>query len=554
MSTAALTEIASYDSAHVATMNALSGGQMTLFNKAFRATRNYSLQHIRSTKHNSTTGGQDAAEYSFAFDRVMDGDLVTGAYLEVQLPALDTESGTKLPTYVWAVGYALINHADFMMGGKLVERLQGDYMEMRSELHQPAGRTLQEQVFKLDRVTVPELSVASQSPITLYVPLPFFFTHGPHCVLPIGKSFQGRFNNMAVTIDVTTRAIREIAQALPVNDDTTTVTIPKPLGKTDELSWNDIKIQLYVSVVYLERQDSEQFFSNGGRYRAICTTVQSLTDSSTAPRSFSQQTYKQSKIPFRYPVKCLMWAIADDTRVPGRSLQVAASTTGLDNNSTGSEIANGRLEADIPYTSGMAKLFGQKASHLVLTDGAKSYTTDWNSKMSTVKMLDSSAEASGADHTPIYSSKDVREWRNDGNNECLHLIGNRFDYRAHDGQKEVDSMKSISLKLANQARWDEHLGTPVHESPEMYFRVVQGLQHFRRVPRKGIYLYSFAQQASNPLPTGTVNFTKITDKDLQVVTNTTNASKLIMYAESLNIFTLDARQGFAGMEVGSHDQ
>jgi hypothetical protein len=544
MSTAALTEIASYDSAHVATMNALSGGQMTLFNKAFRATRNYSLQHIRSTKHNSTTGGQDAAEYSFAFDRVMDGDLVTGAYLEVQLPALDTESGTKLPTYVWAVGYALINHADFMMGGKLVERLQGDYMEMRSELHQPAGRTLQEQVFKLDRVTVPELSVASQSPITLYVPLPFFFTHGPHCVLPIGKSFQGRFNNMAVTIDVTTRAIREIAQALPVNSDTTTVAIPKPLGKADELSWNDIKIQLYVSVVYLERQDSEQFFSNGGRYRAICTTVQSLTDSSTAPRSFSQQTYKQSKIPFRYPVKCLMWAIADDTRVPGRSLQAATHTTGQ------TSLSAAREEADTPYTSGMAKLFGQKASHYVVSDdNTISYNTDWNSKMSTVKMLHLQDSV-----TPIYSSKDVREWRNDGNNECLHLIGNRFDYRAHDGEKEVDSMKSISLKLANQARWDEHLGTPVHESPEMYFRVVQGLQHFRRVPRKGIYLYSFAQQASNPLPTGTVNFTKITDKDLQVVTNTTNASKLIMYAESLNIFTLDARQGFAGMEVGSHDQ
>ena len=79
-------------------------------------------------------------------------------------------------------------------------------------------------------------------------------------------------------------------------------------------------------------------------------------------------------------------------------------------------------------------------------------------------------------------------------------------------------MKSISLKLANQDRWSQELGTPASAVPT-YFRTVQPVTHCNRVPRKGIYAYSFAQNASSAMPSGACNFTRIYNKDLVVTTN-----------------------------------
>ena len=138
---------------------------------------------------------------------------------------------------------------------------------------------------------------------------------------------------------------------------------------------------------------------------------------------------------------------------------------------------------------------------------------------------------------PLRSSGDVKEWRADGQAGALFLPGNRFDYRAAENGVECEPVKTFSLKLNAQERVNTNL-------QPSYLRTVQTLA-FNNRPRKGIYTYSFALDSSSPYPTGTVNFSRIHNRDLRITANGNHGApysvkELILYAESINIFEIAA--------------
>ena len=85
--------------------------------------------------------------------------------------------------------------------------------------------------------------------------------------------------------------------------------------------------------------------------------------------------------------------------------------------------------------------------------------------------------------------------------------------------------------------------------PINYFRLVQPFLHFTRVPRKHIYVYSFALRPEEHQPSGTINFSRIDNSQLavyfsnQIPAGTSAASQLFLYAVNYNVLRIMSGMG-----------
>jgi hypothetical protein len=485
-----------------------TAGQISLFGKGFRSVRNFAIEYRRSQFAAQSLHGTAAQEISFNLEGVLLGDFINKCHLEIKLPPLQDTADTDLASWVWAVGYAMIESVALNIEGQEVERLSGDYCELYDELHRKPGQAIRETIFKYDNVTVPELAALSKQAHTLYIPIPFFFTHGPACVLPIGKNFDKIVKrHVKVEVQLNLRSIADFAIALPNDDDATTIGIPKCANTGQSLEWGDIKIQLYVQQVFLEDDEANSMWQGYG-YRAMASTVQSLnTIGQPYPTFDANGVFDRKKLPLKFPTKNIIFAIADRERL-GRN--IANHVEPFSNN------------------TGVSRIFGERSSHKLSND---TYATDWNSRGTGQKTLDTLD--TGTINHAYHTSNDVREWRSDGQCGSIFLPCNRFDYRSFDTTDgEVEPVNSISLKLNGQERINQLL----HPS---YLRTVQSL-HFKNQPRKGIYCYSFALDSSSPLPTGSINLSRVNNRDLRITINgtSTDSRELALYSEHLNIFEI----------------
>tara|TARA_R110002074_G_scaffold1222_2_gene7335 strand:+ start:6376 stop:8277 length:1902 start_codon:yes stop_codon:yes gene_type:complete len=364
------------------------------------------------------------------------------------------------------------------------------------------------------------------------------------------------------------------------------------------LDWKDIKLQLWLSMVLLDDDAAKRLYVQGGkhRYQALTTTAIPLAADADSSVTISDGARALTNLQMLAPIKNLMWAIGDKKRTDAMP--------------TSSGFAAG--DPFTGDSQGVRKLMGsrmnssQTMKYLSVDDqnNGLTYETnfrnfnshvdsehiniDWNTPREGSKVIATLASAVGTGdkvtgkalytypvhtgHTPdghyahndaditgthqsyitgseIRSSKSPKTWRNDGLAGCQFLPGNRFDYRAHDTASEVEPIKSIVLKLNGKDRWDLASASPA-SGRASHFRLVQPMAHFNRVPRKGIYAYSFCKDASSPKPTGHVNLQNIRGKDLQVVLNSQAPSELIMYGETVNILTLDFEKQDFSMAFG----
>lgn len=552
---AAGVDLAAYASVHTTALKQLAVGSLNLWDKGYRAVRNFALEPRRALQSTETGKSDSEQDMTFEVHDTVSGDLVTGAFLEVRVPALQAATEDYLPTYVWGLGFALVARVQVEMGGDLVEETYGDYFEMAQELHSPAGRTF-ESVFKLDRVTLPELSELSTRSVAsddtcmvLYVPLRVFFARSAQCHLPLVLLKK---LGVRTQIRIVFRSLRDLAFDLPTLTGITSIGLPNCKRTGTPLSYSHFRFRLWVNTVLLEEDEARAIVAPDGSgkmgYSALVTTVQSLNSNTAGPfEDFEGNLVQKPQFQFRHPVKLLMWAIRDK-KATGEDARTGLHATSADPFST--EVSVRSLHGARAQVLG-AVTVGDAAAQAAGTKANKE-DCDWNvHRVGSVAMnvagADSGDVASNAAGVGLTStSKDVKQWRADGLGGCIHLPGNRFDYRAVSAAgQETEPLNSIVLKLANQPRWNQELA-----SSSQYFRHVQ-MQHCARQARKGIHAYSFAVSASAAVPTGSANFTKIYSKDLQVTKNSpaSTASSLVMFAENHNIFVVSgtAGAGSAGM-------
>ena len=270
--------------------------QITFFKVVYRRHTNFAVESIEQTFNGSADFGK---RVTATISR--NGDLIQQMYLEVVLPDV---TGTGVWTY--GVGNALVKQAEIEIGGQLIDRQYGDWMNIWTELTIPAGKrlgydnmvgnattaTTTDQVGVLD-ADAPTTGVAQYR---LYVPFQFWFNRNPGLALPL---IALQYHEVKLNLEI--RPLTDLVQS---------ATASAPTGGS---------FKLYVDYIYLDTDERRRFAQVSHEY--LIEQVQ-FTGTETIANN---TTNKNVTLNFNHPVKELIWAHTTSNRAQAWSNTVYGS-------------------------------------------------------------------------------------------------------------------------------------------------------------------------------------------------------------------------------------
>lgn len=142
--------------------------QITFFKTVYRRYTNFSMESIEQSLTGTINFGQ---KVSCVVSR--NGDLIHKVYLQVQLPALSNTNAS----WVDNVGHVLINEVSVEIGGQVIDKHYGEWLNIWDELTQSAEKSAG--YHKMIG------SSLKSSGGMLYIPLQFWFCRNPGLSLPL---------------------------------------------------------------------------------------------------------------------------------------------------------------------------------------------------------------------------------------------------------------------------------------------------------------------------------------------------------------------------------
>ena len=281
----------------------LSGNpQITFFIGVYKRYTNFALQSIPQY----FTGDADFGQKVYCqLDRI--GDLINQVFLRVSLPSLEnyvyTDENNNLVEYYWvnSVGNALVKIIELEIGGVVIDRQYGLWLEIWGELTVPVGKRdgYNSMIGKSDS----PLNLNNNKALDLYVPLNFWFCKSIGASLPL-VSIQTQDVRIIVTF-------RQYGELIISSDGF-------PLKLRNQ---NLIQIQqTFLDVDYIFLEDEERRFFARNNHQYLIEQVQVFATSLTTNglRQDPTDPNKMTRIPdlnqnvllsFNHPVKELFWVI-----------------------------------------------------------------------------------------------------------------------------------------------------------------------------------------------------------------------------------------------------
>jgi hypothetical protein len=247
--------------------------------------------------------------------------------------------------------------------------------------------------------------------------------------------------------------------------------------------------KVWGNYVYLDTEERRRFAQKGHEY--LIEQVQHTgTDTVTSGGT------KQVRLSYNHPVKELVWAFNDG------SVANAAVWNFTSNAQTSNAVV---LESNpCSYNMSMGLQNNVTLSSTTLATGAPQYV--------------GSAAIAG----PNNSNVSQCQWCEDGTPSVRLSAG---------------PLNTFKLILNGQDRFKEQKGK--------YFNQIQPYYHHSGCPYPGIYSYSFALKPEEHQPTGTCNFSRIDNAQVQVTLKsaTTDCQTLNMFATNYNVLRIQSGMG-----------
>jgi len=283
--------------------------QITFFVGVYKRHTNFALQSIPQYFNGNSDFGQ---KVYCDVDRI--GDLINETFLRVQLPSLKdysyTDENGNIVEYYWvnSIGHAIVKIIEIEIGGVVVDRQYGLWMNIWSELTVPEGKKagFYSMIGKSDN----PINLDNNGELDLYVPLYFWFCRNIGLSLPLIalQSQQVRFN-------VTFRRYEELiisSNGFPI--DTSTNMNNNPIQITQTF--------LEIDYLFLEDEERKIFAKNNHQYLIEQLQVYATSLTSNGLRQDPTDPNKMTRIPdltqnvameFNQPVKELFWIIQNST-------------------------------------------------------------------------------------------------------------------------------------------------------------------------------------------------------------------------------------------------
>jgi len=253
--------------------------QITFFKVVYRRHTNFAVESIEQT-FNGTADFNKRVTATIS----RNGDLIQQMYLEVVLPAGSLATGSASNVWTYGVGNALVSQAEIEIGGQLIDRQYGDWMNIWTELTIPAGKRdgYDNMVGNALTTTSEQVGgVALTATPRLYVPLQFWFNRNPGLALPL---IALQYHEVKLNL-----TLRPYADLINISADTST-------------AGSLTTCKLYVDYVYLDTDERRRFAQVSHEY--LIEQVQ-FTGTETIASGTSS---KNVTLNFNHPVKELIWA------------------------------------------------------------------------------------------------------------------------------------------------------------------------------------------------------------------------------------------------------
>jgi hypothetical protein len=290
--------------------------QTTWFKMVYRRYTNFSIESQIIPFDNQADFGR---KISCLLPRK--GDLLGPLLLEITLPALRKADGTPL-SYTNATGHALIKEISLEIGEQEIDKQTGEWMEMWSnytitEDKRQGWNNMIGKTTGASQGNAPSNNVGLYGPLTLYIPLRFWFCKNPGLYLPL-LALQYH----PVRLNITLRSLQEMFVV-----DTPTV-VP---CDTSAVAANITSCNMYGDYIHLDVEERRRFVSNAHEY--LIEQIQytnSISIDSTA-------SFVQVPVEFNHPIREMYWVVQRDAAVNAHqwfnytNLSIGEQSTGAGN-------------------------------------------------------------------------------------------------------------------------------------------------------------------------------------------------------------------------------
>jgi hypothetical protein len=242
--------------------------QITFFKVVYRRHTNFAMESIEQTFNGSVELGR---RVTATISR--NGDLIKDMWLECDFEAVDT-------TAVYGLGNALVKQAEIEIGGQLIDRQYGEWMNIWTELSVAEGKR---QVY--DAMVGNTFAGVAPSD-KLDVPLQFWFNRNPGLALPL---IALQYHEVKLNLDLESQSNLE--------------------DTTDHAKLGNGSIKLYVDYIYLDTDERRRFAQVSHEY--LIEQVQFTGDETLTTGA------NRVDLSFNHPVKELIWVAQTTNQARG---------------------------------------------------------------------------------------------------------------------------------------------------------------------------------------------------------------------------------------------
>jgi hypothetical protein len=282
--------------------------KMTYFQSIYKRHTNFASESIRQELRGQIDFGQHVW-----VDIQRKGDLVNEIFLEVTIPTLNPipeNNPGYHASWINSIGHFLIQTVDLTIGGQLIDRHYGQWLEIWTELSMSAAKKegYNFMVGKHEFLT----SFTQEDEMTVYIPLQFWFCRYSGLSLPLIA-----LQHHDVRIDVTFNQFNKLWMS---NNG-----VQPGLGTADSSILCDYKIidaALFVEYIYLDDAERKYFVNKDHEY--LIEQLQVHTEG--IPKDIAT-----IDLAFNHPVKEIIWVIQTKDLL----------TTGIETGNNLSDFSNG---------------------------------------------------------------------------------------------------------------------------------------------------------------------------------------------------------------------
>ena len=249
--------------------------QFTYFKVIYRRHTNFATESIMVHWDSNTETPELGATLTATIPR--QAELVSGIWLQVVLPISTVTDPVADPEPKWidGVGNALVKRADIEIGGHLVDRHYGEWMNIWGELTTPQGK-----LQGYDKMVGNNTNLPAEEEQHLDIPLLFWFCRNPGLALPL-VALQNQEVKLKIQLETQANLIQS-----------GTLTTP-----------SDLNLTLWVDYVFLDTDERRRFSQVSHEYLIEQLQVNNFTVGT------NETTNKRCELWFDYPIKEFNWVI-----------------------------------------------------------------------------------------------------------------------------------------------------------------------------------------------------------------------------------------------------